>query len=58
MVSMVDQMVDQNATYLAGRQDIQTVGWRAQIKGKWCIAESSSSSVAVLVVWLSFNYSL
>lgn len=32
MVSMVDHMVDQNATYLAGRQDIQTVGWIAQIQ--------------------------
>lgn len=55
MVSMVDQMVDQNATYLTGRQDIQTLGWFAQIKGKQCIAESSYSSVAVLVVWLGSN---
>ena len=55
MVSIVDQMVDQTATYLTGRQDTQTSGWFAQIKGKQCIAESSSSSVAVLVVWLSFN---
>lgn len=58
MVSMVDQMVDQNATYLTGWQDTQTSGWLAQIKAKWCTAESFSSSVAVLVVWLSFNYLL
>ena len=55
MVSMVDQMVDQNATYLTGWQDTQTSGWLAQAKGKRCIVETSSSSVAVLVVWLSFN---
>jgi len=55
MVSMVDQMVDQNATYLTGRQDIQTLGWFAQIKGKQCIVESCSSSVAVLAVGEGFN---
>jgi hypothetical protein len=58
MVSMVDQMVDQNATYLTGRQDIQTLGWFAQIKSKRCSVESSFSRVAVLVVRLSFNYLL
>jgi hypothetical protein len=34
MGSMVDQIVDQNATYLTGRRDIQTLGWLTQIKGK------------------------
>lgn len=48
-------MVDQNATYLTGRQDIQTLGWFAQIKGKQCIVESCSSSVAVLAVGVGFN---
>ena len=51
-------MVDKYATYLTGWQDTQTSGWLAQIKGKWCIADSFSSSVAVLVVWLNFNYLL
>ena len=51
-------MVDQNATYLTGWQDTQTSGWLAQIKAKWCTAESFSSSVAVLAVWLSFHYLL
>ena len=54
MVSMVDQMVDQAATYLSGRQVVQTSGCLAQIKGKWCVVESSSSSIAVLAVWLGF----
>ena len=55
---MVDQMVDQNATYLTRRRGIQVLGWVAQTKGKRCIVETSSSSVAVLVVWLCFNYLL
>ena len=27
-------LVVQNATYLTGRQDIQTLGWLTQIEGK------------------------
>ena len=55
MVSLVDQMVDQNATYLTRRWGIQVLGWVARTKGKRCTVETSYSSVAVLVVWLSFN---
>ena len=58
MVSMVDQMVDQNATYLTRCRGIQVLGWVAQTKGKRCTVETSYSSVAVLVVWLCFNYLL
>ena len=54
MVSMVGQMVDQKYDIpdrTAGHVDPRMA---PQIKSKWCIAESSSNSVAELAVWISF----